>query len=226
MAMEREATRAGATAGHDRRALIWVKTEFHLLVVTLVLAACSAQPAAVVSTRPSSTPAPAPPAAPVTSGPTSPPAPADVGDACTVPRQTFTSPSIRLEDIDVADAGGSDRITFVFGPGNQPTELAFVESAQPPFPEGQSNNPVDVEGDQFLRVLFRGVLQPPATGGEEVFVGERDIRPDLAAIRQVVVTDEFEGVMEFIVGYVGGGCVSLDVDEKGGSVTVEIAHAS
>src|SRR5215203_5383349 len=142
--MERKGSHAGRSGKDDRRAVIWVKTRFPLLVVTLVLAACSAQPAAVASTRPASTAAPAPPAAPLTARPTSPPAPADVAGACDVPRQTFTSPSIRLEDIDVADAGGSDRITFVFGPGNQSTELAFVESAEPPFPEGQSNNPVDV----------------------------------------------------------------------------------
>ena len=191
----------------------------------LLLAACTAQPGAVAT----ATPGPAAttvPAAAVTPRSAQTVAPGDVADACPVERETFIPPSIRLENIAVESTDGFDRITFIFGAGVQPTESSFVESAEPPFPEGQSTNPIDVEGDDFLRIVFRNMLQPPATGGEDVFVGDRDIHPDLAAIRQVVVTDEFEGVTEFIVGYIGGGCVSLDVDEKGGSVTVEVAHGS
>jgi hypothetical protein len=151
--------------------------------------------------------------------------PVEAAEGCTVNERTFLPPTVRLEDVAVADLGDRDRITFEFGPGGPPSERSSIGPASPPFFAGQSTNEVDVAGDRFVKILFRDMLQEPAAG-EVVFVGPHDLRPGFPALQQLVATDEFEGVMEWIVGITGDGCATLAVDEKGGFVTVDIEHGS
>ena len=203
-----------------------VRTGWVLVVGAIALmVGCSANPGVPARRAPGgpSAVATVAPAAVATARPTAGLVPADGADGCVVSDQSFTPPTVRLEDVAVETAGDRDRIVFKFGPGEVPDEAATIGPVEPPFFEGQSTNEIEVAGDRHVRILFRDMLQEPAAG-EVVFVGERNLTPDFPGLKQLVVTDEFEAVMEWIAGYDGGGCVSLIVDEKGGAVSVEIEH--
>src|SRR5688572_25308258 len=82
-----------------------------LALAVAIVTGCVAPAGAPATAQPT---AEAPVAVPVpaTGAPTT--APADVGAGCPVPDQTFVPPSDQLVSLDVATAGGVDRITFAF----------------------------------------------------------------------------------------------------------------
>jgi hypothetical protein len=201
-----------------------------LTVVALTLVACSSRavPAAggagaAPADPASSAAAPAIPAA--TAAPAS-TGNADTAAGCGISTQSFVPPSDTLLSVSISSSGGSDRIVFHFGPlSGEPLEPAgSIESAHPPFTEGQSTNTVDVSGDEFVQIRFEGMLIADASG-HETFSGSTDRNPKLPALRELVETDASEGVIVWIAGYNGGGCVHVAVSEKAGTVTVTIDHA-
>jgi hypothetical protein len=201
-----------------------------LALATFALVGCSSRavpiaggPGAAPADTSSSAPPQAIPAA--TAAPAS-TANADTAAGCGISTQSFVPPSDTLLSVSITSSGGSDRIVFHFGPlSGEPLEPAgSIQSAQPPFTEGASSNTVDVSGDEFVQIRFEGMLIADA-GGHETFSGSTDRNPNLPALRELVETDASEGVIVWIAGYNGGGCVHLAVSEKAGTVTVTIDHA-
>ena len=200
--------------------------------LVLLVAACgvttlSTSPFTTASPTPNSTPTPIstivlPPAS-ATAGPgASAPAPT----ACPIEPQTGRLPSDRLVDVVISSSGSADLVTFVFGDSSLPTppqgtSKGSLDVAVPPYAEGGSGLPIKVDGERVVSVRFTGMSLSNDLG-QPAYEGRTDFRPDLAALRTVVNFDRFEGAMGWLIGFDGGGCVTLSSDRR--SVSVSIAH--
>jgi hypothetical protein len=199
------------------------------VAVLLVVAACDP---GSVSPTPSASPSPSPSA---TVAPSAPPSvaattPATAATpvpsvACDVAPQTGMLPSDRLTGMQVLGLPGADIVTFHFSPGALTPAgppVGSLEVATPPFTEGASGLPIDLDGEQAIQVVFRGMsLQNDV--GQETYSGEREIRATdpSRSLRHVVVFDESEGQMGFYLGYDGPACVTLT--REGDDIVVAIA---
>ncbi|MFL5680976.1 MAG: hypothetical protein ACJ77B_10290 [Chloroflexota bacterium] len=200
-----------------------------LAVAALALVGCSSRavPAGAAGAAPANgASSPAPVAIPAATAAPASTANADTAGGCGISTQSFVPPSDTLLSVSISSGGGSDRIVFHFGPlSGEPLEPAgSIQTAHPPFTEGQSTNTVDVSGDDFVQIRFEGMLIADKNG-HETFSGSTHRNPNLPALRELVETDASEGVVVWIAGYNGGGCVHVAVSEKGGTVTVTFEHA-
>ncbi len=211
------------------------RTSRFLVVVAIAatVAACSATtssaspgastaPPATSATPPASSVTPATPATPTVRPSASPTAAA----ACPIAAQTGRLPSDRMIDVTVATLDGADIVTFTFGESSLPeppqgVSEGLLEAAAPPYVEGASGLPVDVTGEHVARLRFSG-MSIMNDVGLPTYDGRMDFRPEFPALRTLVNSEMFEGVIGWYIGYDGGGCVTLGSDET--SVTVTIAH--
>jgi len=203
-----------------------------LAIVGLFVAACG-------STAPSATaPSVATPPAPTASVTASPAAPTATTPAAATPSasaavvscdmkpQTGALPSDRLTGMQVLGVPGADIVRFQFSPGSLTPAgppVGSLDVATPPFTEGASGLPVDLQGEQALQVVFRHMsLQNDA--GEETYTGEREIRATdpSRGLRHVVLFDESEGQMGWYIGYDGPACVTLT--REGDDILVIITY--
>jgi hypothetical protein len=204
-----------------------------LAVVALVVTACdpdSATPSlsATASPSPAASAATAPPPASVAATAPPPAATPAPSVACAVTPQTGTLPSDRLTGMQVLGLPGTDIVTFHFSPGSPSpagAPIGSLDVATPPFTEGASGLPIDLEGEQAIQVVFRGMsLQNDV--GQETYTGEREIRwtDPSRSLRHVVIFDESEGQMGWYVGYDGPACVTLA--REGDDIVVSIAFGT
>ena len=202
-----------------------------LALVGLSVAACgSTAPTAAPSTAatpPVASLAPtASPAPTATVTPTATPSASAAAVSCALKPQTGTLPTDRLTGMQVLGAPGADIVRFEFSPGSLTpagVPVGSLDVAKPPFTEGASGLPVDLQGEQALQVVFRHMsLQNDA--GEETYTGEREIRATdpSGRLRHVVLFDESEGQMGWYVGYDGPACVTLT--REGDAVLVIITY--
>jgi hypothetical protein len=111
---------------------------------------------------------------------------------------------------------GVDVVRFEFSPGSLTPAgpaVGSLDVATPPFTGGASGLPIDLQGDNALQVVFRGMsLQNDA--GQETYTGDREIRTTDPSrrLRHVVLFDESEGQVGWYVGYDGPACVTLSRD--------------
>lgn len=130
--------------------------------------------------------------------------------------------------VDVVISGGesADLVTFIFGNASLPappqgSSKGSLEAAEPPYAEGGSGLPIQVDGDRVANVRFTGMSLSNDLG-QPTYDGPKDLRPNLPALKTVANHDMFEGVVGWYIGYDGPGCVSLSSDAR--SVTVSVAH--
>ena len=135
-------------------------------------------------------------------------------------------PSDRLVDVEVSSTGSADVVTFVFG---EPSSISppqgasdgLLEAAEPPFVEGASGLPLEVDGEHVAFIRFRGMtLYDDA--GVGTYDGPLRVPVGGEALRTVVNSEAFEGVSGWYIGYDGPGCVTLVSDAR--SVSVVVAH--
>jgi hypothetical protein len=203
------------------------------MVAALALAACdpgSTTPASGSISTPGSTTttattAPAAEPSTTASAAATDAGPSSAAEACPVAPQTGRLPSNRLVDIEFPPATGADAITFVFGDDSLPGPLSApegtLETAEPPFIQGGSGEPLEVEGEHVALVRFAG-MSVANDVGQPVYQGELEFRPELPALRHVVNMEMFEGVVGWYIGYDGPGCLTLEQD--GRSVSIVIQH--
>jgi hypothetical protein len=197
-----------------------------LIVPAVALAACS-----VFATPNVPTAAPGPTVLPATASPsaaTSPvPTPtvtaistvtptatstASTSTGCPTAIQAGIAPSDRLTGVKVDPGIGVDKITFTFGTssgqpsGTDPT--GELRPTSPPFSLGGSGQAVTVDGHRFIAITFRGMAVADEQGNAS-YAGPTDIHPNALAIRELRQTEAFEGVVTWIVGVDGPGCVAL-----------------
>ncbi len=191
------------------------------LAVAVALAALAAGCAPTVVVRSPSAPA-GPSVSPAGSG--QPSSPAQAGD-CPITTEAGALPSDRLVSVDVSSGAGFDRIVFGFAERSAaPTDpRGTLRAATPPFIEDGRGEPVAVDGRRFVELRFDGMLLADEDG-RAVYEGERELRPGLPAVEHAVSTGAFEGVITWIVGLNGSGCVTLTSDQVARTVTVDVAH--
>jgi hypothetical protein len=192
------------------------------LAVLLALGACSSGATAVPTVGPS-VPAtsPSPTAVPTAAGsassaPTGSPSPAPTKSsgpgACVRGIAAGIAPSDRLTGVAVATGVGVDKIVFTFGPstgipsGTDPT--GELKPTAPPFMHGGSGEPVQVDGHRFVAVTFRGQAIADEQGNPS-YTGPSEIHPNALAVRELLLVDDFEGVVTWLVGVDGPGCVAV-----------------
>ena len=164
-----------------------------------------------------------PPAATATAGPS---ATASAPAPCPIEPQTGRLPSDRIVDVAISSSESADLVTFVFGDSSLPTppqgsSKGSLDAAQPPYSHGSSGLPIQVDGTNVAQVRFSG-MSISNDVGQPTYDGPVDFRPNRAALKTVVAYDMSEGVMGWLIGFDGGGCVTLSSDRR--SVTVSIPH--
>ena len=197
-----------------------------LIVSAVALAACSvfATPS-VLPPAPGPTVLPATASAPATTSPVPTPTATATPTAATMATATTTTstgcptaiqagiaPSDRLTGVEVTPGLGVDKITFTFGTssgqpsGTDPT--GELRPTAPPFSLGASGLPVAVDGQRFISITFRGMAVADEQGNPS-YAGPVDLHPNALAIRELRQIEAFEGVVTWIVGVDGPGCVAL-----------------
>ena len=185
-----------------------------VLVVTS-LTGCAATPSPPASSvRPTVTP---PGGAPAPTG--------TAGGGCPVVEQSGVLRSNTLVDISISSDGLSDRIILALGdPAPEPRgSTGRLKAVQPPFAQGGSGLPVEVEGTHFVEFRLDGMLLADENGNP-TYVGETSVKPGMLALRQVELTEAFEGVYVFVIGYDGNGCVTLLDDATARTLTLTIGR--
>lgn len=190
-----------------------------LALVGLCVTACSpaapsaAPPTAATSSAPSASATASPATPTVTVAPAATPSASAADFSCDLKPQTGTLPSDRLTGMQVLGVPGADIVRFEFSPGSLTPAgppAGSLDVATPPFTEGSSGLPIDLQGEQALQVVFRGMsLQNDV--GQETYTGERELRTTdpSRSLRHVVLFDESEGQMGWYLGYDGPSCVTL-----------------
>jgi len=160
-------------------------------------ATASATPTAAPATaRPSATASPAAPTAPAATAPSSALrcAPLSGGDRAA---------NRVLSDVRAArQQQGYDRVVFDFGPGALPPYA--VEQVDRVI-EGGSGFVKPVQGNAFILVRF------VQAGGMGEYRGPTQVRPDTQNVREVVLSTNFEGVLEFGIGLARLSCPRVSV---------------
>ena len=173
-----------------------------------------------------STSTPSPTVGPTATPPKSQAAPsATVNGPCAATEQTGIPGSNTLIDLTIATDGVADRLVFHFGTqALDPTGSTFrLLAGQPPFVQGGSGQPVEVAGTHFVEFHLDGMLIADEVGGA-LYQGETSVNPDMLALKQVEMTEAFEGVYNFVIGYDGNGCVALIDDATTNTLTLTIGH--
>lgn len=94
---------------------------------------------------------------------------------------------------------GVERLVFEFDGESVPRyEMAYLE---PPYVQCGSGHPVTVAGDAVLQLRLRGT-RAHAESAEQILptVTERDRKLDQPLLRQLILTCDFEGEVEWLLG--------------------------
>lgn len=176
------------------------------LVSWAIVAGCGFQPApgSPSSSAPGSAPSGASPiaSAPVASAPVASSAPS----ACAIEPSSGRLASNRLLGV-VVDPGGT-WVRFQFGSPTGPPGSGSLEVAVPPFDHTTSGQAIEVVGERVVRIHFDGLLLFDELGNP-TYGGPDRLRPSGGPIRDVVVEEAFEGVMNWLVGVDGPDCLRL-----------------
>lgn len=185
-----------------------------LLLAGAALAGCATTSPSRSVAGPAATPAGSAPRSSATSG-----------GGCPVAEQTGLLRSNTLIDLEVGTDGLADLVTLAFGdPAPGPAGgTGRLRAVEPPFVEGGSGEPVDVLGAHHVELHLDGMLIADETGNA-TYRGETSITPNMLALRQVEMTEAFEGVYNFVVGYDGNGCVGLADDAAARTLTISIGR--
>lgn len=110
-----------------------------------------------------------------------------------------------LTDIRIAGHPGSDRIVWQFDDGLPEVEL---RQGIPPFTTDPAGQPLPVEGEAFLQIVFHGASRG-GLDGPITYDGPTDFDPMLPELWQVRMAGDFEATMTFILGLVSPPCYDL-----------------
>jgi hypothetical protein len=130
-------------------------------------------------------------------------------------------------DATLGHGSTGDRLVFTFG-ARPPEAIAEptigIVFTEPPFSMAGSGEPVTVTGDRFLKVRMGGMVVARPDGAP-VYTGQRDLLLLGGTIPEAVMTDEFEGVVTWIVGLTGTGCPMISTDSSGADkLIIELAE--
>lgn len=154
------------------------------------------------------------PSAPATSAaPIATEIPAGTQAGCTSLPMTGRLASDRLAGAAVESLAGGDRVTFTFLPASDPVSPGGPPSAElklavPPFTFAGSGLPFEVAGAHHVSLVMRSMTITDEAG-VPTYSGQRQLKPSGPIVRGLTLFDESEGVVGWIVGFDGGGCVMV-----------------
>ncbi len=190
-----------------------------LAVAAVLLAACSSPTASAEdSASPGTDATAAPPAA------TPEPIPSeDLADfSCDLPfvEQATVPRTVNIMDVRVGTHDGYDRVVIEFTDGTP--EIA-LERATPPFAQDGSGEPMDVEGESFLRLIMRGGTKQMDDGSSS-YDGSRDFDPGFPALVHLVEGGDFEAQSTWYLGLSAESCVRVSLLEDAPRLVIDIQH--
>lgn len=107
-----------------------------------------------------------------------------------------------LRDVRASNRGTSDRIVFEFSPpaSLEPAIPRFeIEEVKPPLTQDPSDEPMQVEGLRFFRVIFFG-----GTGVDETYTatyrGPKEMRLGLPMLKEAEQQGDFEATLSWVMG--------------------------
>ena len=174
-----------------------------LPALLVVLAACN--PAAPAPTSP---PASAPPSAgasaSASSAPSATPVPEPTGNLvefmCTLPfGGEGNTDHINYTDVRVGTHDGYDRIAFQFAGDTTLVPPVEMTAASPPFTQDASGEPLEVPGNAFIQIVFRGATAM-GDDGTSTYTGPTRFDPEFPVLTSLVRGGDFEAVTTWIVG--------------------------
>ena len=197
-----------------------------LAIVAVILAACSSPSSTATApdqASPSaafSSPSPTTSDAPVSGEPEPSEATGDfscdlpVVEPATVPR------TVNIVDVRVGTHDGFDRVVFEFTDG---TPEFTLDRATPPFAQDGSGNPIDVEGESFLRLTMRGGTKQ-MDDGTSSYNGSRDFDPGFPVLVDLVEGGDFEAQSTWYLGLTDEACVIVTLLEDAPRLVIDIEH--
>ncbi len=127
-----------------------------------------------------------------------------------------------LTDVRTAEQEGFDRVVFEFEGGNTGYLIEYVE---PPIREDPSDQPVDIEGNAFLRVVF---LSGTAVDlmGEEVRITccASEFATGLPSLVDLQNTGDFEATMTWVFGLSEEVDFSVSELQDPYRIVIDVAH--
>jgi hypothetical protein len=194
-----------------------------ILLVGLVVAACSS-PSATTSTAATSSPAAT--TSPAESAAASEePVPSDeLGPfTCDLPiHEDATIARANITDVRTGTHDGYDRVVFEFADG---LPEASLERAEPPFTQDASGEPIDVQGESFLRLILRGGTKQTLEGTSS-YDGPTEFETGYPALVHLIEGGDFEAQSTWYFGLAAESCVRvLTLTDDGTSrLVIDIEH--
>lgn len=136
-----------------------------------------------------------------------------------------------LTDVRVGTHPGLDRITFEFTPpddGEAALPKYELSPVQPPFTYDPSDNPMEVEGETFLHVVFHGATGVKLGGerAEETYSGPREMKPDHPSLVEAELQSDFEATLQWMLGLSEGTCWGVDELTDPTRLAIDLPHRS
>ena len=194
-----------------------------ILLVGLVVAACSS-PSATTSTAATSSPeATTSPAGSAAASEV--PVPSDeLGPfTCDLPiHEDATVARANITDVRTGTHDGYDRVVFEFADG---LPEASLERAEPPFTQDASGEPIDVQGESFLRLILRGGTKQTLEGTSS-YDGPTEFETGYPALVQLIEGGDFEAQSTWYFGLAAESCVRVLTltDDGTARLVIDIEH--
>ena len=195
-----------------------------ILLVSLVVAACSTSPSSTTTAGASSSPVPTTSAA-GSGGATEEPVPTDeLGPfTCDLPiHEDATVARANITDVRTGTHDGYDRVVFEFADG---LPEASLERAEPPFTQDASGEPIDVQGESFLRLILRGGTKQTLEGTSS-YDGPTEFETGYPALVHLIEGGDFEAQSTWYFGLAAESCVRVLTltDDGTARLVIDIEH--
>lgn len=132
--------------------------------------------------------------------------------------------TIFLTSVDLSSQTGFDRLTFGLD-GDVSTLSYQIVPLSPPILELPSGLPIDVAGDTFFKVTLSPASVYEFANGETVARYEGPDRvaapADAAVVIEVVKTEDFQGVLSWVVGLAGEASYARDLQANQGRLVID-----
>jgi hypothetical protein len=135
-------------------------------------------------------------------------------EQATVPR------TVNIVDVRVGTHDGFDRVVFEFTDG---TPEFTLDRASPPFVQDGSGNPIEVEGESYLRLVMRGGTKQ-TDDGTSSYDGSRDFDPGFPMLVDLIEGGDFEAQSTWYLGLSEEACVSVTLLEDEPRIVIDIQH--
>jgi hypothetical protein len=193
-------------------------------LVSLLVAACSTAPSSTTTAGASSSPVPTS-SATASGGATEEPVPSDeLGPfSCDLPiHEDASIARANITDVRTGTHDGYDRVVFEFADG---LPEASLERAEPPFTQDASGEPIDVQGESFLRLILRGGTKQTLEGTIS-YDGPTEFEAGYPALVHLIEGGDFEAQSTWYFGLAAESCVRVLTltDDGTARLVIDIEH--